>query len=368
MQMLPMSGLKRISLNMSDRRLILLTGSEGFFGQTRKPWVSMNVEKMQAMLEEHGFRVERYAFHVIANHERSITDSLIFYSFSQKPNRRRYITDLIRYLDDGTNTLIPSYDLLLCHENKGFQELYKRKINLGGLRTYYLTRKEELQHCDIGFPVVFKTREGSNAKGVFLARNQRELLRLIERNTPQRLLTMIDLLRRKYFRRRKHYKEYPDYSNRTDYHQYRDYVRNDASFLLQEFVPDLQFDYRVLVLYDKYYVTKRHIPEGDFRASGAKRFDFDFEPDPSLLDFVRDIYHKFDTPFLSVDIGAHESSYYLFEFQALHFGLNVFVKSNGYYVHRNGRWDFVEATPDIETELAIALARYVSARRGESGG
>ncbi len=32
-------------------------------------------------------------------------------------------------LDDGSNFIIPSYEMLLCHEDKGFQELYKKKIN-----------------------------------------------------------------------------------------------------------------------------------------------------------------------------------------------------------------------------------------------
>ncbi len=353
---------------MVGKKLILLTGNKGFFGQWRKPWVSMDVEKLQTVLEQYGLRVERHSFHQIVNGKQTITNSLIFYSFSQKRNTRRYINDLLRHLDDGTNILIPPYDLLMCHENKGFQHLYMKKIGLENLWTHYFSSKDELDRYDIPYPVVLKTVEGSNAKGVFLARDEKELLRLIERLTPQSVLTRLDLVRRRYFRRKRRYKEFPDYSNITDYYLYRNYILNEINFILQEFIPDLRFDYRVLVLFDRYYVTKRHVPKGDFRASGAKRHDFDFDLDPALLDYARDVYEKFDTPFLSMDIGPAGHRYHLFEFQALHFGVYWFMKSRGYYTRQGHGWAFVKSSPDIETGIATALAKYIDARcRGTIG-
>ncbi len=343
----------------AQTNLLFLTNRKRFFGQWRKPWVSMDSDRIQHLLEEQGLRVERHSFDEIVSRADSVTNSFIFYSFSQKPNTRRYIADLMRYLDDGTNTLIPSYDLLLCHENKGFQQLLKKRLGLEDLKTYYFSSKDELEGYDIPYPVVLKTVEGSNAKGVFLVRDRTELLRSLARNTPQNLLTRLDLVRRRYFRRRKHHREFPGYSNIRDYYQYRDYILNETNFVLQEFVPGLTFDYRVLALVDKYYIAKRHVREGDFRASGAKRHDFDFEPEPSLLDYARHVYERFDTPFLSMDIGPTSRGYGLFEFQALHFGIYWFVKSRGYYVSRKGRWVFVPSKPDIEVEIAAALAKHI---------
>ena len=105
-----------------------------------------------------------------------------------------------------------------------------------------------------------------------------------------------------------------------------------------------------------------HVREGDFRASGSKKHDFDFEPEPELLNYARDVYERFDTPFLSMDIGPTSRGYGLFEFQALHFGIYWFMKSRGYYVRRNGDWVFVPSKPDIEAEIARALALYVQSR------
>lgn len=347
---------------MRNNHIVILTGNDNFFGQTRRPWVSMSVDKIQNILENDGFTVERCTFHEIVNRQEKIRDSIIFYTFSQKRNIREYIKDLIYYLDDGTNLVIPSYELLLCHEDKGFQELYKKKINLHSLKAYYLSNRQELPYYQIAYPIVIKSVEGSNGKRVYLARDEQELIQAIDKFESIKFIDRLDLIRRKYFRKKKHYKEYPDYSNRKDYEKYKDYVKREKNFILQEFVPGLEFDYRVLVLYDKYYVTKRHTRTNDFRASGAKKFDFDYEFDPDLLNFARQVYEKFDTPFLSIDIGIYDNNYFLFEFQVLHFGINVFVKNSGYYTFENNNWKFTECPPDFEKEMTEALIKYIRVR------
>jgi glutathione synthase/RimK-type ligase-like ATP-grasp enzyme len=341
-----------------NEKLIVLT-DDNFFGQTRKPWVSLDTDKLVEIIQENGFEVQRYSFHEVANTLDTISDSIIFYSFSQKENLRKYIRDIISYLDNGSNILIPSFDLLKCHENKGYQELYKKKIGLQSLNGYYFSSLKELDGYELRFPLVLKTPEGSNAKGVFLVHDNVELEKMVKKLTPSPgIFTKVDLFRRKYFRGKKKYKEYPNYSNRKDYYEYRDYVIPQKRFVLQPYIPNLDFDYRVLTLYDKYYITLRHTHEGDFRASGTKKFDFDFQLDPAVLDYAKSIYETFDTPFLSMDILHDEENFYLSEYQALHFGINVFVKSDGYYQYNSDQWKFVEKKPDIELEMATGLCKY----------
>jgi hypothetical protein len=134
---------------VNKNRIVVLTGNNNFFGQTRKPWVSMNFKKIHNILCENGFTVEKYTFNEIAGLDDRINNSLIFYTFSQKLNRRIYINDIIRYIDNGSNFLIPSYDLLKCHENKGYQELYKKKIGLNTISAHYFSSIDELRHHDI---------------------------------------------------------------------------------------------------------------------------------------------------------------------------------------------------------------------------
>jgi len=349
---------------MKYEKIILLTGNNNFFGQTRKPWVSMDVDKLEHSLCDQGFDVERYCFHEILNQNHGIRNSIIFYTFSQKLNRRDYIKDLVRFLDNGSNRIIPSYDLLLCHENKGFQELFKKSINLPSLTSYYFNSIDEIADYPIQFPIVLKSVDTSNGKGVFLIESHNDLVKTVGKLERQNIFTRLDLVRRKYFRKKKSYQHYPDYSNRTDYYQYKDYILKEKNFILQEFVPGLNHDYRVLILYDKYYVMRRYTKKEDFRASGTKIQEYDIEFDHRLLDYARDIYRKFDTPFLSIDIGIHHDHFCLFEFQALHFGINVFIKSVGFYTFENKKWHFNrhQVKPEIESEIANALVKYIKAR------
>ena len=162
-----------------DKRIVILTGYDRFFGQTRKPWVGMNLDRFSLLLREAGYAVEEYEFHQLANRKTRIQDSVVLYSFSQRPQLRRYIRDIIWGLKDASNLLIPSLDLLQCHENKGFQELYKQRLGIDTLGGYYFSSSRELRNYDLNFPMVLKSVEGSNGKYVFLVHSDEELQRRI---------------------------------------------------------------------------------------------------------------------------------------------------------------------------------------------
>ncbi|MBD3290495.1 hypothetical protein GF337_16950 [candidate division KSB1 bacterium] len=348
---------------MNFKKITLVIGNRNFYGQTRKPWVPMNPDKIKSTFEQSNYEVRKLKFHELVNPSEQLTDSVILYSFSQRANVRAYIKDLVRFLDNGTNLLIPNYDLLKCHENKGYQELYKKKLGFESLHAIYLSSRDEISEYDIEYPVVLKKVDGSNGKDVYLIHNEDELIAGIKKFEKVGLATQLDLIRRKYFRKKKSYREYPNYSNRVDYEQYKVYVKQEQNFILQQFVPDLTFDYRVLVLQDRYYIMKRHNRKNDFRASGAKIHDFNFDPDPKLFDFARSVYQKFDTPFLSLDICGKEGNYFLIEFQASHFGLGAYQKSKGYYSPEENNWLFHEAKPDLETDIAGAVIRYLQKKQ-----
>jgi hypothetical protein len=344
---------------MRKNRFVLLTGNRGFFGQTRKPWVGMDTGKMVRVLEGAGYRPEVLPFPDVVNGAVAVRDAVVFYTFSQKPNRRQYITDAIRFLDDGTNRIVPRYDLLLCHENKGYQELLKRRLGVESLGARYFSGIEELDLRSVEYPVILKSVDSSNGKGVRLIRNEAELKRRVAGLARQSPWTRLDLFRRRHFRRRKRHAFYPGYDNRTDWLQYSEYVRRARNFILQDYVPGLDHDWRVQAMAGRYWAIRRRTFKNDFRASGTKLHEFGVEPDPSLLDFAEGIYRRFDTPFLSMDIGVRGNGYCLFEFQALHFGVNSVIKSPWYYRREGASWRAVKGFVEIETELASALVRYL---------
>ena len=340
------------------KKIVLLTDNN-FFGQTRKPWVSMDTNKIISILQNKGFDVESYSFHEVLNKKIEIDNAVIFYTFSQKPEIRNYISNIVTYLANFNNKLIPNLELLKCHENKGFQELYKQSLGVKSLNAFYFSNILDLESYEFQYPIVFKTVDGSNGKGVSLIKSKKELFQTVEKYERINFFEKLDLFRRKYFRKKKTYKEYPNYCNEKDLIQYSEYIKPNKRFVLQEFIPNLKWDFRVLIIFDRYYITKRHVRTNDFRASGAKKFNFNFKPDDKILNFAKDIYSKFDNPFLSIDIAFDGENCYLLEYQALHFGLNVLVKSEGYYSYSNNKWINNKKKPKIEEDLIYGLVRYL---------
>lgn len=344
------------------KEIYILTGYNGFIGQTRKPWVSIDTPLFVSELTKLGYTVHLHEFHEVINGFITPHNSIIFYSFSHRENLRHYLRDGLMYLQALGNTLVPAFDLFCCHENKGWQELYKDTLDIHSLKSLYFSSKRELKHYPLSFPLVFKTLTGSNSTGVALVNSVDDILRELKQHELQPSLGQrLDFLRRRYLRKHKHFPGYPNYDLKRDAASYQDYMTPEIPFILQEFIPGLSYDYRVIVLGNKYFISKRHTKAGDFRASGAKLFDFDLEAPEPILDKARALYQSFDTPFLSIDLGEDASGkLYLFEYQASHFGINAIVRGHGYYVHEADGWKFTEAAPAFERYLAEGLHLYLS--------
>jgi len=347
------------------KEILLLTGRNKFFGQTRKPWVSIDTDLLIEKLQEYGFTVNAMEFDDIVNSTEIISNSIVFYTFNQKIEYRNYIQDAINSLSKNSNIIIPSYELLLCHENKGYQELYKKQKGIKSLESFYLSSYKDIEKYTLKFPIVLKTVDGSNGKGVFLCHNKEELISKAKSLGKLTVFEKLDLFRRKYLRKQKKIADYPEYSNISDYYLYKDYIEQEKRFILQEFVPNQKYDFRVLVIFDKYFVMKRHNRDNDFRASGAKKFDCEIEYDEKLLNKAKEIFKLMDSPYLSMDFIYNEniSEYSLIKFQALHFGISAITKGNGYYQYK-GQWEFKEYKTKFEYELAYGLVKYIEHKYG----
>ncbi len=339
--------------------ITLLTGQDGFFGQSRKPWVSLDTRLLVKELELQDVSVDWHSFSEVANHRVEIRNSVVFYAFSQREHRREYIKDLMRHLD-RENRLVPSLDLLFCHENKGYAELYKRRMGILQPQAWYLSGAEDLDALTVSYPIVLKTVSGTNARGVWLCRDEAELRKHIAAISGKVSLgKRFSYYRRRHFRAKRQYPGYPDFQPARDAEQWLAYMTPGQRFVLQDFIPDLDCDYRVIAAGRRFYLMKRLTRGGDFRASGTKRFVFDFTPPEGLLDFARDVYHRLDSPFLSMDIGHSGGGFHLFEFQALHFGTAAIVRSRCYYQSEGGVWSRVEGHSSLEQVLAQGLTDYL---------
>jgi hypothetical protein len=143
-----------------------------------------------------------------------------------------------------------------------------------------------------------------------------------------------------------------DYDNSLESHYYR-------NFILQQFIPDLRNDWKILIFQDKYYVFEREVREHDFRASGSGKF-FYRAFDPTMLDFCERIFEKFKTPWLSLDVCHSSSGFHLLEFQGIHFGPVGLLKAP-YYFRKSteNQWQRIDENSDLSTEYAESVVKYL---------
>ncbi len=343
------------------KKIAILTRDGKFYGQTRKPWVSANLDRIEKLIRAMGYDPQIFTYHQVFNNDIDLAGIPVFYTFSQKENLRHYIGDIIHYLHMKDYDLIPELPLLLCHEDKGYQEILKKKLCIKSLNSLYFSSSDDIVDYDITYPVVLKTIDGSNGNGVFLVKSHNELIETLKKWEKIKFRERLDLIRRAHLRFKK-FKEYPEHCKRKDALQYEKHIKPERSFILQPFIPNLQYDYRVLVLFDQLWVTRRWNRDNDFRASGAKKFDCNFTAETALLDFSMEIFKKFNTPSLSIDVAFDGKEYHLIEFQAQHFGVNVIVKNKGYYYQENREWKFKEEKPDFEKSIANCVVGYLKSK------
>ena len=279
-----------------------------------------------------------------------LKNAIVFTVSSQKPYHKKLIEDLYEFLEANNNILIPSKHIIKAHDNKGYQELYKRLIGIDSLKYLYVNH-DILNYEDvkkIGYPIVLKKLAGSGSRGVKLIRNENELKKEITRIKKSFDIRFLIYLK-------EYIKNLFLHKNNKDK---MDYFKDYDNFVLQEFIPNLEHDYKVLIFFDKLYVLKRNIKDGDFRASGSGDFEF-VDVEHALLDYATTIFQVFDEPFMSLDICCHEENYYLIEYQWIHFGQYTQVYSTGYYQKKDSKWHFVAESVSLEYDIAYALFNYL---------
>jgi glutathione synthase/RimK-type ligase-like ATP-grasp enzyme len=280
----------------------------------------------------------------------NIKNSIIITLSSQKPYHKAYIDDIYEYLALNDNILIPSKNMIKAHDNKGYQELYKKYIGLFSLKYLYIN-KDTINYenvKELGFPLVLKSLGGSGSKGVQLIQNELDLKKEINKLKPSLHIRYFIYLKEMFLNTimRKYNLEKVEY--------FKDY----DNYVIQEFIPNLTFDYKVLVFFDKYYVLKRNISKDDFRASGSGKFEF-VEIEDSLLKYTESIFKQFNEPFMSLDICFDGNDYYLIEYQGIHFGPYTQINAKGFYKKENNKWLFIEEKVKLEEDIVYSLFNHL---------
>jgi hypothetical protein len=317
----------------------------------------------QRLLSE-AFRRQEFAVEYVpvceaAVHTGDFARRLVLYTSSEEigSNYKSYIEDVIYGLDEAGACLLPPAKFLRAHNNKVFMEIVRDRLlgsEFSGLRSRCFGTLEEvaaaLKKNEIAFPCVVKSASGAMSRGVALGRTAAEVLAVARRlsRTPHWRYEMRDFLRSK---------RIPGY---------RPESRHQDKLIIQPLIAGLDGDWKVLVYGDQYYVLKRHVRPGDFRASGS-HYNYLAGRNAGIpehvLDFVAEAYQRLDIPHLSADVAFDGKRPYLMEFQALYFGTSTQAElCDEYFTKRDSRWAIQPKTMNQEEALAWGVKYYLAHR------
>ncbi len=340
-----------------NKKVVFLTDYKGYHGSKYDsvPYESgMDLEKLSKGLLQYGIEAQFLKFSEVYSKPISFWDGLpVFYTSSEDIGYyyKSFIEDVIFYLELNGALLVPEYRFLRANNNKVFMEFLRKSSGLSvSLKTHLFGTLEELLMADEEwvYPVVIKLSEGAMSETVDIANSRHELIRKLTKMT----LTTSPKEEFKEFVRK--YK-YPGYIRES---------RNRKKFILQEFVPGLNADFKILNFGDLFFCFKRPTRRNDFRASGSgnKNYLYGIEAGVSdkLLDYAKQITDLLKTPFLSMDIVDFNGVFHLLEFQAVYFGTVGVIKSKGHYEFSKGSWEYIEEGMTVEETYIHSIGKYLN--------
>ena len=330
--------------------ILLVTDYNDLYRQDIYRSQGIDISTFRQVLENNGYSVTQISYDKLLNDsdEHQWNGYYIVYTSSENIEYKEYIKDIIYELGKN-NILIPRYDLLMCHEDKLYQEVLKKSLGIKSLSVrLYGTLKDLVKDIpNIQYPVVMKKSTGAGSISVYKVENKKELL--------------------KYAKKIMRSKECYQYYLRAIYKKIKGnlnehYFEDEKYFgrlVLQQYVPNLECDWKILVFGDKYYALRRMVRKNDFRASGSGMFAFE-DPEHSILDYAQKIYDKMDVPFLSLDLCIDtKGEVYLIEFQGIHFGPYTLINSPHYFIHKDNTWDKIEEKSKLAVEYANSIVGYL---------
>jgi len=348
------------------KKLIILIDNKSNF-QISKPdfknFRSMDIDKIKRYFVAKGFNTDIKKFHELDLDE-NYKGVYILYQTSEAAGSfyKRYIEDLIYYLEKWGAIVLPRYEYLKAHHNKVFMELMRAGFKEDSVKTVKskcFGSWEDALNYNPEFPVVIKQASSSGGAGVFLAKDRKEYIKkikragriLISKNTAGLFINYFKILLKVIIKFL-----YPSKSRFVEY----DTTPISHSLIIQKFIAGLKGDYKVLVFGSKYYTMYRKNRENDFRASGSGKFyEVPEKEQEGLLEFARKIASEIDFPIIGMDIGFDEKKYHLLEFQMIHFGTSALQRSKFWYEYHNGKWIRFDGKSDLEEEYSQSIFNFL---------
>lgn len=338
-------------------KILILTDYKGFFGSKQKSRIyrgGMDIPRMIELFSQHGYEAKTVPFFKINLNEIRKSKPIVLYTSSEDfgGHYKSYIEDIVYHLEESGITVVPRFSCLRAHNNKVAMELLRERSDFEPIKTirsrFFGTVEELIKAIDeLEFPAVIKSAAGAMSRGVAKAETPEELLKAAKR-----------ISRTLYFRH--------DIKELLRLIKYRNsYVRESFhrnKFIVQNLIPGLVNDWKVLVYNNRCYALYRGNRDNDFRASGSGKFVFKKELPDGMLDFAITIKQHFDVPNISLDIGYDGRRFHLFEFQFVYFGTTTLEKADFYFEKQKGRWICIDEYSSLEEVYVNSIIDYLESR------
>ncbi len=276
-----------------------------------------------------------------------------------------FLEDILLRLQMDGAILLPRFELFRAHHNKVFMELCRMGLSeryrtLQARCLYSIKDVEDVLERENGYPMVLKIAAGAGSEGVALIRDKKDAVYKIrkmgaityfnyEYSLKKCIRQMLGRLKRRLLKRK-----------------IGETSQARQKLVLQTFLPGLTHDYKVLVFADKYYLLRREVRTGDFRASGSGKREFPdkfTQTEEMILEFAKGAYEELHTPMLSIDIAWDGRQCHMIEFQCLNFGPYTLQFSDCYYKKTSGSWAKISGRSVLEKEMANSYMRFAAAER-----
>ena len=315
-------------------KIYLLADYKGYFGSKYDaiPYRSgFDKNKISILFSLQGYECEFVNFNNLPLFDQ-LKKFYILYNSSEDIGDfyKSFIEDIVLHLERNEIKVIPGFDFLKAHNNKVFMELLRKKLGFSWndtLKSQVFGTLEELEMVidDIEFPVVIKSFEGALSRGVFLAHNKSELINKVK------MISRVKFLK----------EDIKDYLRP---YKHKGYIKESIyrkKFVIQQFIPNLINDWKILVYGKRLYILTRHIRNNDFRASGSHcnyLAGSKSKLPEGILDFALRVRDGLDVPHVSLDIVYDGAKFHVVEFQTLYFGTSTFNMSDVFFEKVDSSW------------------------------
>jgi glutathione synthase/RimK-type ligase-like ATP-grasp enzyme len=334
-------------------KIAIITDYLGRFGSKQKSELyrqGMDLDKLKKYFSKLNYQLTLYDYSNCIELINTKEIHYVIYTSSEDPGElyKSYIEDHLRLLSLSHHYIIPNELFLRAHNNKVFMEMLRIKYNFHDIEIFnsrFVATKKELKKLDLSYPVIMKAAVGALSRTVKLINNYKEAQKNFDELCPKVLFSyrVHEIIRR--FRHRNKYNP-------------EEIIRGKV--IIQNFIPNISFDWKVLIYFDKIFILKRNNRPNDFRASGSGLFSYDINVNKEILNLAWTTRLKLNVPHLSLDIAMNEKEVFIFEFQVIGFGTKTIENAPFYFEKKNSEWTLIESTVDLEEVYVTSLNDYIN--------